>query len=209
MALIDKTFFVIDCSIAQLGQPTVVAKLTAYINRYEPQFLATLLGLQFYNDFKLGLLADPVEQRWSELRDGKEYTDVNGNLFKFEGVASSTTKISPIANYVYYWFTRNQATFSTGSGELAPDLENGTRADASEKLAYAWNEMVKLNFSVIHFLETNKTTYPEWKGLNWSRSDYEYFFGWWPIYWNAVYSYTWPEKCARPDIFIPINTFGL
>jgi hypothetical protein len=210
MSLINDTFFVVNAFVPQLGQLTVKEKLQLYIDRYEPKFLALLMGTAFAQAFVTGLAEPAPEQRWIDLRDGKTYTDDQGNTFVWPGLANSITKESAIALYVYYWFTRSNATFSTGSGEVAPEVENGTRANASAKQAQAWNEMLYLNFSFIHFMRVNKDVYPEWDGTGWGTADYEYFLGWWPVYYaSRPYFWWWPERCERPDIFYPINDFGI
>lgn len=211
MNLINNTFFKVGptCFIPQVSQLTISEKLMVFINRYEPEFLRILLGTTLYAAFKSGIEALAPEQRWIDLRDGKTYTDGNGNVLVWEGLANNITKISPIANYVYYWYSRSGASFSTGQGEIAPTAENGTRTNAAGKQAAAWNEMIRFNYACIHFLQAHKELYPEWDGVGWGSGDYEYFFNWWPVYWSDFYAYWWPDNCNKPDIFEPINEFGI
>lgn len=209
-SIINISFFEVDCFIPQLGHLAVQSKVNTYINRYEPRFLTDLLGKTFYDAFTVGLAAPAPEQRWLDLKNGKTYTDTDGNTFVWEGLANATTKISAVANYVYYWYTRSDSAFSTGSGEVVPEVENGTRASFVHKQVQAWNEMVRLNYACLHFLQVNKDVYPEWEGWpGWYADTWLAFFSWWAGHWQwRPATYWWPLRCSRPDIFQTLNVFG-
>lgn len=208
MAIIDSSFFILDCFVAQRGQPAVVENLNLHISRYEPRFFGELLGLDLYNAFKAGLaVVSPAtpEQRWIDLRDGKQYVDPAGKQVVFEGLGNSTTKVSPAANYIYYWYQRGKASTTTGSGEVLPYLENGIRFSPANKMVQAWGEMVRMNYSTIHFLRSNAEVYPEWQQPAWQHDEWAYFFENW-LNFYASCSWWWPQRRKRPDIFTPINS---
>lgn len=210
--VIDTSFFEIDPFIAQIGQLAVRENVQLFINRYEPRFLSVLLGNKTYLDFIEGIAEPAPAQKWLDLRDGKTYEDDKGNTFIWPGLANPDTKVSPIANYVYYWYTRSEASWGTGSGEVVPSVENGVRNSPDGKQVQIWRDMVRINYQCLHFLQTYKADYPDWKGYGWNRGDYEYFFDWWPRHIAYPFGLLWwpsNRSIARPDIFQDLNTFNL
>jgi hypothetical protein len=160
--LIDTTYFFGDCSIGQLSESAVAAKLTLFMQKYEPEYLLGVLGYDTMKAFLTGLATNPIPSIWTDLRDGKEYTDVNGRPRKWRGLLQSDIKISPIAYYVYFNYQANQATNTGGTGETVLTNENATNASPSAKMVYAWNRMVHINRELFDFLFTNQTSYPDW-----------------------------------------------
>jgi len=77
-------------------------------------------------------------------------------------VIAGSAKQSPIANYVFYFYSRNQATSATGTGEKQLSAQNAINASAISKQTEAWNQMVDWNRELYDFLEFHLTTYPEW-----------------------------------------------
>jgi len=149
--IINSTYFINEIFIA--GQANSVdidssrSKLSGFINKYEPKFLTDLLGDVLYSEFKAGLLENPIPQKWTDLKNV---------------LANDTTKESPIANYVYYWFLRNASTTTVEVGESKQLTENAERVSSIDKQVRAWNEMVYWNRKVIIFLNTNISDYPNW-----------------------------------------------
>lgn len=69
---------------------------------------------------------------------------------------------SAIANFVYYWFSRNNTTQSTGIGEVRTDGENAVTVSPRQKMISCWNEMSRTIKDLMCFLEASTVTYPEW-----------------------------------------------
>lgn len=158
--LIDDTYFIRELTIAQLGQGVTGgngAKLTLYIDRYEPEFLKKVLGYSFY---KL-MLANSGDARFVSLISGSDYTykDV---LHRWEGFQNAE-KISPIANYVFYMFGRQDVEQPVGSGIVRPKAENSTMVIPNLTLISAFNEMVTLVKNMNYYLKANADLYPEYK----------------------------------------------
>lgn len=95
----------------------------------------------------------------------------NGEYFvaQFELRTNATVAVidvavnqSIIANYVYYWYARNNTTQSTGIGEVRTESENSTAVSPRQKMISAWNEMYRGVKGLMRFLEANTDTYPEW-----------------------------------------------
>ncbi len=158
--LIDNTYFTGQLFLPGRGDVVESSKITQAINQREPEYLELVLGGPLYTAFMAGLLEDPIQQKWVDLRDGANY-NYKGVNHRWEGFVN-TVKRSPIANYVYYWYTRQGASYSTGTGEVLPRTENGTRTGGNDKGSNAWNTMIKYNLDLYMFLDVNSDDYPEW-----------------------------------------------
>lgn len=77
-------------------------------------------------------------------------------------VTPGTAKKSLIANYVYYWYSRQQATGTTGTGEKELAAQNAINASAVTKQMNAWNKMVDWVRDCREFLLTNDDDYPQY-----------------------------------------------
>lgn len=80
------------------------------------------------------------------------------------GDSDVTPKYSFIANYVYYWYMRNNSTITTDGGEKYSQMENADRSNPSLKMTRAYNEAVKWIEEMYCFLNANTTTYDTWIG---------------------------------------------
>lgn len=199
--LIDDTFYVRDAFIPQMGQLAVREDVALYQSVDEPELLNALLGIDLYAAFIAGLAVTTPEQKWLDLRDGKTYTDLHSQKRIWGGLANSATKVSPVANYVFYWYSRSTASWGTGAGQVLPKVDNGQRTSFSNKLTWAWNRMVDMNVSLVSFLNANAAIYPEWTPI--AESRYAVFT--WPVWWGG-----WPLRhCLRGDLFQKINSFNL
>lgn len=154
MILIDASYFIGQITIAQVETPPVSENLQLFIEKYEPEILRKLLGKDFYRAFVNGLQAPTPEQRWIDLRNG-----VEDEWMGF----TNDLKQSIIANYVYYWYTRDQASQTVGMGESLPKAENAERFSFANKQVRAWNEMVDWIHELYHFLREHQAEYPEFE----------------------------------------------
>lgn len=138
--LIDISYFIGERQIANSNTPAVGERLNWFIAKYETQFLKLLLGDSLYAEFVAGLLVDPVETQWADLRDGASYV-YDDRTYLYSGLRDATAKRSPIADYVYYHYLRDAATQSTGIGEVKTKGENSTATNSMQKQVRAWNDM--------------------------------------------------------------------
>ncbi len=165
--IIDKSYFIGEISIAQLGSIPVQDALTLFIDKREPEYLKKALGYAFAKLFSDGLAADVVEQRWTDLLEGAEYDDCEDITREWMGFQNDG-KQSPIANYIYYWYQRDNITFTASVGEMAGKAENATSVSPAPKMIRVWNEMVKWNKSLYDYLlnkkdDAGELVYPEFK----------------------------------------------
>jgi hypothetical protein len=163
MSIIDKTYFVKDINIPDSDY----SDLTAYITRYEKEILIKLLGYEL-GTLVLAYNALTSPQRIIDIVEGSEYT-VGDYTVKWNGL-KNTDKVSLIAYYVFYWWARNNATFTGTIGEMKSVGENAENAKLNQRLSNAWLRMTDLAqateypyHSLYCFLKENESDYPEWE----------------------------------------------
>lgn len=255
MALIDRTYFVGELSIPNTSQAAIGSAVDLFIEQYEEKLLTEVLGYTLYKALKAGLQVVPVAQKWTDLIEGVEYTDLAtktrfwkglvtqpptvlnaldalnpidivagrgqlydptpatistiipaalvGKTFIFEkrgvgkliageysvvgntltligdqfaindvytyksatlaiNTSTGTDKKSLIANYVYYWYIRNNHTQTATTGETKAANENSTMASPALKMVRAWNEMSAWICELVDYLDAKKDDYTQW-----------------------------------------------
>lgn len=255
MALIDRTYFVGELNIPNASLAAIGSAVDLFIETYEEKLLTEVLGYTQYKALKAGLQVVPVAQKWTDLIEGVEYTDLAtktrfwkglvtqpptvlnaldalnpidvvvgrgqlydpvsattsttipaalvGKTFIFEkrgvgkliageysvvgniltliggqfavddvytyksatlaiNTSTGTDKKSLIANYVYYWYIRNNHTQTATTGETKAVNENSTIANPALKLVRAWNEMSLWICELVDYLDAKKDDYTEW-----------------------------------------------
>lgn len=93
----------------------------------------------------------------------------NGNVYfyKTATVALNTSpgsgKQSIIANYVYYWYMRDNATQTSAMGEVITENENSRWVSPGEKMSRAMSELWRIMISELApYLVNHTSLYPEW-----------------------------------------------
>lgn len=255
MSLIDRTYFVGELSIPNTSQAAIGSAVDLFIEQYEDKLLNEVLGYTLYKALKAGLQDAPVAQKWTDLIEGVEYTDLANKTRKWQGLVTQppsilnaldalntisvkvgaggtfdpltgsnstiipaalvgkdfiieqrgvgqlltseysisgntltllsgvfavndiylyksatlaintttgTNKKSLIANYVYYWYQRNNHTQTATTGENKAVNENSTIASPALKLVRAWNEMSAWICDLVDYLNARKDDYTEW-----------------------------------------------
>ena len=143
--MIDYTFFqdgllMVDGAMA-LATPSptnegIRNRIKSFIGKYEPEYLCKLLGEELYNDF----LANGESALWEEFK---------GLLVK----ESAFAKVSPIANYVYFFLARHSQSTATINGVKHDGDEN--LVSPQRKMVWAWNDMVYMNRKIYLWLCRN------------------------------------------------------
>ena len=165
MPTIDHTYFFAELSIAQKAD--VANSLLMFINEHEERLLTDLLGYELYKAYKTGIAEPTPAAKWTEIRDGAEYTSRSGYLTKWKGLiliygsGAVKSKKSLIANYVYWHWMSNNQTVSTGSGEKAAANQAAEFVPVAPKMIRAWNQMVDWNRMLIDYIVSKWDTYPE------------------------------------------------
>lgn len=154
--IIDTTFFVGQLAVPQLEQAAVTATLQAMIDKLEPEYMRKVLGYKTYKDFVAGITGEP----WLKLLNGAEYVNRYGVEDKWRGF--KVGKTSPIANYVFYYWLRKEASASTGGGEKILKAQNAVETSSMFKQTRVWNEMVEWNKELWDFLFVHQADYPNY-----------------------------------------------
>jgi hypothetical protein len=188
MSLIDNSYFVGPLYVAQLGQPDVAEQMQYYIDRYEKEFLTAALGYGLYKSFKDGLAIDPIDQKWVDIRDGKEFINtagwwpyalsgsVTGPFYNsnqpvqwngFSGQPEQPNQASPIAAYVYVKYMRDLYNQVTGIGTVKAASDAATNVPPNWKLTDRWNDMCDSVYTLWQLLQTSGTSvYPDFLSSN-------------------------------------------
>lgn len=152
--LIDKSFFVRqDLSLPNLNSQTSSADataLTTFINKYEKQCLLKTLGYPLWKAFE-----NESSQRMTDLLDGAEYTDGNGDLQLWPGLVHDDD-ISFIANYIYFYKQEVEKAQTAGSGTLIVKPVAGENLSPADKMAFAWNFFSEEVYKMTCFLWLKK-----------------------------------------------------
>jgi hypothetical protein len=179
--LLSKSYFFGQLMIAQLSQSTVEATLNAMIAKYEPIFLDCVLEPTIVDEMMIAYNAsiaaeDPVPliPKWQKLLYGSAFVDSYGDSRRWNGLISDNdalVKQSPIANYVYYWYMRDNASQTVGNGEKKNKSENAVDANPNHKMCRAWNEMTDAVRVLREYMRINTVDFPTWVDPknNWTR----------------------------------------
>ncbi|MDR2653164.1 MAG: hypothetical protein LBC68_12795 [Prevotellaceae bacterium] len=137
--IITPAIFEGEITVGQVEFDGKAAQVQWFIDKYEPLYLAKLLGKSLANELLTEYAKEIHDEKWNILADKVKMA---------------------IAYYVYYYFQKNDATVSVGAGEETPQTENGTRATNVYKTVWAWNEMVQ--FSIDFPFWIDKHIYPDY-----------------------------------------------
>ena len=116
--------------------------LQEYIDTKEAYYLKKVLGLSFYNEFIAGLeTSGVIEQKWIDLKDGKEYTVGEGdsaNEYEYSGI-KDLLKPAIYSN----WLEDNYRKWSNGGMIVNTAQNNATAVNPIDEIAGNWNEFVR------------------------------------------------------------------
>ena len=125
-------------------------KLDRLINRLEPGFLELALGEELYLAFKAGMtVIDPIipEQKWIDLAKYLVDTDL---------------KVSSFANYVWFSWSRSNASSTTGNGEAIASKENAKSVSPIDHEVGVYIDMVDLLNKLRKYINANIALYPSY-----------------------------------------------
>lgn len=162
-------------TINPAGQQTLIS---GGAGAYDPTVGASTLTLPpaFVNSYFI------IERRGTGQLRSDEYS-VSGNTLTLVGMPAwnngetiilsknpsigiagpGTLAKSPIANYVYWHWLKDQTTQTVGLGEVASKSENAQLVSPATKMVRAWNEMSEWVEELYYFMQTSYADYPEWQ----------------------------------------------
>ncbi len=164
MTLINSSYFIGERNIPNTLYPEVSSLIDHLISEHQEEYLTSLMGYELFKLFEAGLLVTPTpDQKWLDIKNGVAFTGLDGRAKKWAGFVNATTLLSPIADYVYYWYSRNNSTQTAAMGEVQSKNENSSNVSSAGKQVRAWNDMVAKNKLLNEFLQVNYSTYPEFQ----------------------------------------------
>lgn len=161
--IIDATYFVGEINIAQLGQPEVLELVNRFIKKYEKRFMKEYFGATLakkINDEN----TTPGDPLMEAILTGADF-EYKGEPVEWVGL-KNTDKVSPIANYVFYFFAEDQLTSQSQVGEVYNKAENAELVSPDSRLAYIWNDMIEMLEPLELLLKDGN--YSERRGKNFS-----------------------------------------
>lgn len=144
---INVSYFHGELTIAQITETSVRNDVTSFIAKYSNELVELLLGKPLYDAYVTGMTAGVPDAKWVAL-DNKIYDETNF--------------WSPAANYAYWYYQRNLATQTTGTGEKLMKTENSVTVGNGPKGKLMWNDMVKQNKKIMSFIKANPVDYVEY-----------------------------------------------
>ena len=209
--LTDIDQFIFELNIPNTDREDVREAINMATYKYEKPLMFEILGYDLAKALYAELDAgEPYEARFERLINGAEYQDANGRTFYWRGLVvddEGLFKTSLPAHYVYYWFTRNEATLTTGVGEAIGETENAIRTSPKAKQVKAYNDMLAYVVGMVAFIQANIEDYPEYEAAMQQASftiwwAYDRFFSW------EGNVYLWGNTCFHGS-FKPINQFNI
>ena len=171
MSLINSSYFIGEKNVPNKDGADVSVVLNNLIDRYEPEYLKKALGYELFLSFMTGIQVTTPDQRYTDLLIGKDFTGQNGKLNRWAGFINVIPggaivvayPLSPIADYVYWYWLKHNHSQTSGLGEVRSELQNAVRVSPKHKAVKTWNDMVEKTWLLYEFLKVNPTTYPEFQ----------------------------------------------
>lgn len=158
--LISVDYFILDINLPTSDENDV-ERINAFISKFEPKCLELILGYELAKVVK-----NETSQRVTDLVDGKEYLNSKGYTVKWQGLIQESEKTSLIANYVYFYFQKANATQTMNNSTAAVGSTGGQSVAPAEKMVSAWNSFASEINQLLSFLWTYQDIYPEFSSDN-------------------------------------------
>lgn len=130
--MITRDSFIGEYNIGQKSSVAVQESLDWFIGKYTKDYLIRAFGNTFYDYFN-------------------ENADTDGNLDDFKELLYDDYE-SPLVAYIFYWYTRNESSKSSGIGQVKPKALNSDRTPEAYKAVSAWNNCVEYTLRIRHYL---------------------------------------------------------
>lgn len=170
--------------------------LQSIIDKYEVEYLKTILGYSAYVSFINGLEDGDINDA---LNDGATYVDSDGITQKWEGF--SVIGKSPIAAYIFFKYLELNSQTTTGVGQVQSVTENASRFTPIYRMVDAWNDMVAMNKHLHAYLYANRADFPDYVGLTYFGSEYANIEAIPPTMNDGARKFY--------NLFMPQNSFGI
>ena len=100
-----------------------------------------------------------------DLYDDYVATSTNSKWNDFKALLyNGTTKISPIANYVWYIYQEQNQVMATGGGDKKSSDATMTPEVNVGRMIGVWDSMRKMIDPIVDYFNDNTATFPLWDG---------------------------------------------
>lgn len=136
------------------------AKIQAYIDKYERQYLVKLLGVELFNQFVADLVANvPQTAKYLKIYNPFEYDNVNCYIYISEGM------IDMIKGFVYYQYLKDLTNNVAVSGNVRPLGENSENVSTLNSMIYTrYNDSVRTFKAIQSYICDFSSDYLKYNG---------------------------------------------
>jgi hypothetical protein len=137
------------------------AKIQAYIDKYERQYLVKLLGVELFKLFEADLVAGvPQDAKYLALFEPFEYDEVNCGVYISEGM------IEMIKGFVYFQYLKDLTNVVAVSGNVRQMGENSENVSTLNTMIYTrYNDSVRTYKAIQKFICDNSSDYLKFNGV--------------------------------------------
>jgi hypothetical protein len=137
------------------------AKIQAYIDKYERQYLVKLLGVELFNQFVADLVANvPQTAKYIKIYNPFEYDNVNCYIYISEGM------IDMIKGFVYYQYLKDLTNNVAVTGNVRPLGENSENVSTLNSMIYTrYNDSVRTYKAIQQYMCDYSSDYLKYNGI--------------------------------------------
>ena len=194
--LIDYTYFKNKLLIPNAVETGYVQQaVTALITEEQYNLLQMMLGPVLYEQFVTWYETNPLDELnpFFYLLNGKVFTSDIGYQVNWIGLVNSS-KLSPIAGYVYCKWQEENVTQSVSAGEVKTNSQNSISAPGTPKYVSAWNMMGDMINNYYQFMQQYFSANIAWN--DYVGADY---YGWYYPTYNA---FDWNVRSLNTQYFL-------
>lgn len=137
------------------------AKIQAYIDKYERQYLNKLLGVDLFKDFQLDLVNGiPQEAKYLDIYNEFEYDDANCAVLISDGM------LDMIKGFVYFQYLKDQTNTVSVSGNVRQMGENSENVSTLNTMIYTrYNDSIRTYRTIQKYICDNNKEYLKFNGV--------------------------------------------
>lgn len=138
------------------------AKIQAYIDKYERQYLVKLLGVELFNEFVADLSSNvPQSAKYLKIYNSFEYDNVDCNIHISEGM------IDMIKGFIYYQYLKDLTNNVAVSGNVRPMGENSENVSTLNSMIYTrYNDSVRTYKAIQYYICDFNSDYLKYNGIS-------------------------------------------
>lgn len=141
----------------QLTASTIAAVNTSFDNcltKYQNEFLRTILGVKMYNELIAGLAENPILEKWSNLKEGCDFTYTDNSEYHLQGLKEA------LKYYSYVKYQKATATTATIQSNVIKKSDIAIIAEPTLKVVDAINQCIEILEELEFYIKWKNTDYP-------------------------------------------------